>query len=164
VFAIVAIATMALGIGANAAMFSVVSGVLLSPLPYADSGRLVRVWARDLKQSQPGSDQSQVSPGDFIDWQASSQTLPAMAAFTTGDVAVSGGGDPEQIAAAGVTVNFFDVLGVRPFLGRGFVPDDTRSSAGLVVLGHALWWRRYGADPAVLGRTIILNGLPVTVI
>ncbi|HTM26806.1 MAG TPA: ABC transporter permease [Vicinamibacterales bacterium] len=164
VFAIVAIATMALGIGANAAMFSVVSGVLLSPLPYADSGRLVRVWARDLKQSQPGSDQSQVSPGDFIDWQARSQTLPAMAAFTTGDVAVSGGGDPEQIAAAGVTVNFFDVLGVRPFLGRGFLPDDTRSSAALVVLGHALWWRRYGADPAVLGRTIVLNGLPVTVI
>ena len=164
VFAIVAVATMALGIGANAAMFSVVSGVLLSPLPYAESGRLVRVWARDLKESQPGSDQSQVSPGDFIDWQAGSQTLPAMAAFTTGDVAVSGDAHPEQIASAGVTVNFFDVLGVKPFLGRGFLPDDTRSNADVVVLGHALWRRRYGADGAMLGRKIVLNGLPVTVV
>jgi putative ABC transport system permease protein len=164
VFAIVAIATMALGIGANAAMFSVVSGVLLSPLPYADSARLVRVWARDLKESQPGSDQSQVSPGDFIDWQARSQTLPVMAAFTTGDVAVTGDAHPEQVASAGVTVNLFDVLGVQPFLGRGFLPDDTRPNAEVVVLSHALWRRRYGAESAVLGRKIFLNGLPVTVV
>jgi putative ABC transport system permease protein len=162
-FAIVAIATMALGIGANAAVFSVVSGVLLSPLPYADSERLVRIWARDLKESQPGSDQSQVSPGDFLDWQARSQTLPAMAAFTTGDVAVTGDADPEQIAAAGVTVNLFDVLGVRPFLGRGFVLDDTRTKS-VVILSDALWRRRYAGDRAVLGRTIVLNGLPVTVV
>ena len=163
-FSIVAVATMALGIGANAAMFSVVNGVLLSPLPYADSGRLVRVWARDLNESQPGSDQSQVSPGDFLDWQARSQTLPEMAAFTTSAVAMTGDADPEQVASAGVTLNLFDVLGVRPLLGRGFLRDDMRPNAEAVVLSHALWRRRYGADHAVLGRKIFLNGLPVTVV
>jgi putative ABC transport system permease protein len=163
-FAAVALVTMAIGIGANAAMFSVVNGVLLKPLPYADPENLVRVWSRDLHGSQPGSDQSSVSPGDFLDWQARSRTLPSMAAFATGDVAITGDAEPEQVPSSGVTVNLFDVLGERPLLGRGFTPDDTRQDRRVAVLSHALWTRRWGADPGVLGRTIMLGGLPATVV
>ena len=163
-FGFLALGTMAIGIGANAAMFSVVNSVLLVPLPYADSGRLVRVWSRDLKSLQPGADESQVSPADFFDWQARTRTLGAMAAFTTGDVALTGEGEPEQVLSSGVTTNLFDVLDVHPLLGRGFGSDDIRSDRRVAILGHALWTRRWGADSAVLGRTIMLAGLPVTVV
>ena len=164
-FTTVAVLTMALGIGANTAMFSVIDGVLLKPLPYADPGNLVRVWSRDLQEVQPGSDQSTVSPGDFLDWQAQSHTLSQLSAFTLGgEVALSGVGEPEQIATSGVSPNLFALLGVRPAAGREFLAQDAVPDQSSVIISDGLWRRRLNADAQAIGRTLILDGHPATVI
>lgn len=163
-FAFAAISTLALGIGANTAMFSVINGVLLKPLPYSDPGRLVRIWKHDLRSMQPGSDQSEVSPGEFLDWQAQSRTLAKLSAFTLYDVALSGDGEPEQIAAAGVSPNIFGLLGVHPASGGGFLPPGVEPDRSGVIISDSLRQRRFGSDLNVVGRTLVLAGYPVTVI
>ena len=164
-FTTVAVLTMALGIGANSAMFSVVNGVLLKPLPYADPGNLVRVWSRDLRGGQPGSDQSLVAPGDFLDWQAASHTLSQFSAFTSGDdIALSGIGEPEQIAMASVSPNLFRLLGVRPAVGRDFLAEDIALNASSVIISDGLWRRRLNADNQAIGHSLTLDGSQTTII
>jgi predicted permease len=158
-FAAVAILTLALGIGATTAVFSVVYGVLLRPLPYPDAERLVRVYA-----DREGV-QWTASPPDFTDWRAQATSFEDLAALAPTSLAVTGDGPAQQRAAARVTAAFFPVLGVTPALGRGFtdaheVPGQNR----VVVLSDALWRSQYGADPGIVGRTMRLDGVDSDVI
>jgi len=157
-----AIATLALGIGANTAIFSLVDGVILHTLPYRDPARLMEVFE---KRPKEGNMTGVVSPADFLDWRARSQSWSALAAYQETEVALTGAGDPVELEAADVSSGFFDVLGVEPVLGRTFRPGDERPGDDKVaLLTHGCWERRFGADPTIVGRTIDLDGAPWTVI
>ena len=150
-FSAVAVVTLTLGIGANSAIFSVINGVLLRPLPYRDSGRLVFVW------SSGGTGQPQtLTPGRFVDFRDQMSSIASMAGICQFGMTLTGGGDPELIDASSVSSNFFDVLGARPLLGDPFHGGTADERA--VVLSYGLWTRRFGADPAIIGRDITLNG------
>ncbi len=153
-FALVSIVTLALGIGANAAIFSFVDGVMLRPLPYAEPSELVTVW--------PGM----VTNTRATEWlQQDTRSFTAIAGASTGDFPLTGEGGAEQVRGARVSPAWFDVLGARPLLGRTFVAEDQDPDRSrVVVLGHALWRERYGADPAVVGRTVRILSTPYTVI
>jgi putative ABC transport system permease protein len=158
-FALAVIATTGLGIGATTAIFSVVHGLLLKPLPYADPDRLVMLW-QDMR-SRGGPPDEWASPGNFADWSAERATFASIAAIGTWGPTLTGAGDPEPLRGEQVTPEYFDVLGVRPALGRLFRADDGLPSAPrVVVLGHALWTRRYGGDTGIVGRSIVLAGEP----
>jgi putative ABC transport system permease protein len=154
--------TLALGIGANTAVFSVVNAVLLRPLPYLDPERLVMIWE---KRPAEGVMNNSVSPADFLDWARLNTSFTAMAALNGATADLTGVGNPVQLSVAAVSAAFFDVLGVNPFLGRMFsAGEDVAGRHRVVVLGHALWQQRFGADRTVVGRTIALNGIPHEVI
>ena len=154
-FTIVALLTFALGIGANTAVFSVVSGILLRPLPYAAPDRLASIWPTKT-----------ISNGELEYLQQHTRTFSAVAAFSPGwGVALTGSGEPRQLDAARVSTNFFQVLGVRPEIGRAFA--DGESSPGswdVAVLSHALWMSQFGGDPRVIGRVVDMDGTPSRVI
>lgn len=160
---VVAVAVLAVGIGASAAVFSVVDAVLLRPLPFAEPGRLVVAWQRSPDNSVPFIE---VSYPDYLDWRAQARTFESMAIIPTVNQGFMLAGDePVQVQGRLVSGNFFDVLGARPLIGRSLRPDDDRPGASrVVVLGHGLWQRRYGADPAVLGRKVVVDGTPMEVI
>ena len=154
VFTIAAIGTLALGIGANTTIFSLVQTVLLRPLPYQNPDQVVMVWE---DASFAGFSRNTPAPGNFKDWRASNQSFTDMAA-TRGVIAtLTMDGPPEQVMGRGVTPNFFDVLGVRPVMGRSFAPEDDRIGVNVVVISQALWQRRYGGSPDIVGRTILMN-------
>ncbi|HEV2176676.1 MAG TPA: ABC transporter permease [Terriglobia bacterium] len=158
-FTAVAVLTLALGIGANTAIFSVVNAVLLRPLPYPQPDRLVAVG-----QMWRGAGDS-FSPADFLDLQAQNHVFEQMAAFKAESFNLATGDRPERLEGAVVTTNLFGVLGVRPFLGRGFLPEDAGSSGNrAVVLSNDLWRRRFGASARALGQNLILNAEPFTVV
>jgi predicted permease len=160
---LIAVITLALGIGANTAIFSVVNAVLLRPLPFPESEQLVRVGGINLKTGKgPGT----FSPPDFYDWRERSRNVfESLAAYDSWSPSLTGQGEPERITAARVSANFFDVLKVRPQLGRAFLPqEETRGLHLSVVLSHRLWQRRFGADRAIQGKTITLNGDSYTVV
>lgn len=162
-FTLVAVVTLALGLGVNAAIFSAVRAVLLRPLPYPDADRLVSVSSTSLKGGAPFG--GAVSPPDFADWRREGHAFEAMAAIGTSALALTGDGPAEQVQIAQVTGGFFDVLAVPPARGRALTPADDPAGAGaLVVLGHAIWQRRYGGDPAVVGRSVVLDGVPYQVV
>ncbi|MGH7719053.1 MAG: ABC transporter permease [Gemmatimonadaceae bacterium] len=156
-FLAVVLTTLALGIGANAAIFSVVRAILLQPLPYQDPDALV-----EIAHEEPyGS----VSEPEFVDYQRETRALERLAALRTPPVTLTGDGEPEQIRAAAVSDGFFRIMGVAPQLGRTFLPEeDRRGAADVVVLSHGLWQRRYGADPAIVGKQIVINSRPRTVV
>jgi predicted permease len=150
------LATLALGIGANTAVFSVVHAVLLRPLPYSEPDRLVMVWE---KRAQEGVFDNVVSPADYLDWTRRSRSFAGLSGLSPATVDVTGVGNPIQLPAAGVTGSFFDVLGVRPALGRLLRIDDERGGTiRPVVLAHALWREHFGARPDVVGTRITLDG------
>ncbi|MGH9860968.1 MAG: ADOP family duplicated permease, partial [Candidatus Acidiferrales bacterium] len=153
---------LALGIGANTALFSVVYGVLLHPLPYADSDRVVAVFQIDARK--PG-EQLLVSPGNFLDWRArAANALEHLAAVSPWGVEYQGGEEPQSFDAVLVSEGYFSALGVEPILGRAFRPEDHKSGAGRVlVLTHGLWREKFGGDPSLIGRTLIFSGEPYTV-
>ncbi len=151
-FTAVALLTLALGIGANSAIFSVINGVLLRPLPYRDPGRLVFVWSSDA-EGQPQT----LTPGRFVDLRDQMTSITGMAGICQFAVTLTGGGDPESIDASSVSSNFFDLLGARPFLGDPFHGGTADDRA--VVLSYGLWVRRFGADRAIVGRAITINGV-----
>ena len=158
-FAFVGVLTLALGIGADTAIFSVVRGVLLRPLPYSRPERLVAL------QSVIRGTTTAVSPPDFVDWRVETRSFSGLAAFYVGTANLTGSGEPERLTQAHVSSNFFDLLGVQPTIGRGFRPDEDRPDAPRVaVLSDGLWRRRFGADSSIVGRTIILDDFPTTVI
>ena len=154
-FAAVGIITLALGIGANTAVFSVVYATLLKPLPYPDADRIygVEIVLPERGLSAAGRIQ------DYLDWRKADTAFSAVAALRPGGWNLTGNGEPERIGGARVSVNFFDLLGVPPALGRGFAAqEETPGADNVVVISDALWRRRYAADPSLVGRTIKLNG------
>jgi putative ABC transport system permease protein len=160
-FTLVVALTLALGIGTNTAIFSVVDQLLLRPLPYPDGDQIVRVH----EQNNARGTHSDVNPGNWLDWQRQSQTLAAQAAWDPAAATLTGIGEPERLQALLVSHEFFPLLGVAPLVGRTIAPDDDRPDAPrVVVLSHALWQRRFNADPAVVGRIIRLNEEPNEVI
>src|ERR1700730_4439836 len=161
-FAAVVVLTLALGIGANSAIFSVIDGILLQPLPYGDPDRLVIVWENNLRRSNP---HNVVSPPNFLDWQAQNHVFSGMSYISDLRVNLTGSGEPEQIVAEYVSANFFSVLGVSPILGSGFTPENGEGGKDKVVaLSYGLWKRRFGGDPGIVGKTIELNGKVLTIV
>jgi putative ABC transport system permease protein len=154
--------TLALAIGANTAVFSAVHAVLIRPLPYSQPEHLVMVWE---KREAEGVMKNSVSPADYLDWARLNKSFSAIAAYSDMAVDLTGEGEPEKIATAGVSAPFFDVFGVRALHGRTFAAgEDIAGRHRVVVLAHALWRQRFGADPAIVARTILLNGIPYQVI
>ena len=159
---IVAVLTLALGIGANSAIFSAVNAVLLRPLPYEDPDRLVMVWE---KRPAEGVLENVVAPADFIDWTKMNNSFEGMAAMTEAPADLTGVGEPVQLSAGVVSPPFFDVLRVRPLLGRTFRSEEaTVGKHHVVILGHSLWASRFGADASIVGRTLMLNGIACEVV
>jgi predicted permease len=161
-FTAVAVITLALGIGANTAIFSVVNTILLRPLPYKDPDRLVMVWEDATKHGYP---RDTPAAANFVDWREQNKVFEGMAAVADQSFNLTGVGDPERLDGKRVSANLFGLLGVEPVLGRGFLPEEDAPGAGRVaVLSHGLWQRRFGADPAVVGRALDLNGQSYTVV
>jgi putative ABC transport system permease protein len=159
-FTLVATITLALGIGANSAMFALADAALVRPLPYPEPDRLVTLTEQ--RQGQPGFP---VNPVDFVDWSARTRSFTAIAAVVRGGGSLVGDdGVAEPIPGQAVTSRFFDVLGVTPIAGRTFRDDDEGPVSGVVVLSERLWRRRFGADPALVGRATRLSGRTFTVI
>src|SRR5215475_10990239 len=157
---LIAVLTLALGIGANTAIFSVVNGVLLKPLPYREPEQLIRLF--ESSQTQP---RFPVARGNFQDYREQNATLAGMALYTRRDVELSQDDKPERLAALGVTAGFFDLLGVRPMLGRDFRrEDEAPNNSSVVILSHALWQRRFNGDPDVVGKAVTLEGRPFTIV
>lgn len=155
-FAIVVILTLALGIGANTAIFSVVKSVLLAPLPYVAPDRLMMVW--ETKPAQ-GRNRNVVNPQNYFDWQARSRSFTALGLYTWRTMTLTGGGQPENLSGRAVTPNVFEILGVRPAIGRTFTREEGAPDAPLtLILSDGLWRRRFGADSGVVGRSIAISG------
>jgi putative ABC transport system permease protein len=159
---ILIVATLALGIGANTAIFSLVDTVLLHGLPYPHADRLMRVWEQRLDLAPGGRP---VAPGNFFDWKARTASFEDVAWSRDSTFNVTGDGPPETLTGYRFSPNMLQVLGVAPALGRGFTPDDDRPDAPKVVLlSHKVWLRRYAGDRTIVGRTLTLNGEPHTVV
>ena len=159
-FTTVAVLTLALGIGANTAIYSVVNAVLLRPLPFPKPDRLFV-----LDQVDRDGEHQSLSPADFLDVAAQSSGVARLAALRQRELTFSVAGDPERVRAAVVTPNFFSVLGREPSLGRGFLPEKGSAGRGReVVLSHGLWTRRFGSRPEVVGTEALLDGEPATIV
>src|SRR6267142_5402762 len=161
-FTVVAVLTLALGIGANTAIFSVINSVLLRPLPYHDPGSLVMVWETNSQHPNP---HNTVSPPNFLDWQSRSTVFSSMAYIVDVRGNLTGNGDPEEIVVQAVSSNFFSLLGVPPLLGPGFTPENGQPGHdNVVILSYGLWKDRFAGDPAIVGKPILLNGKPQIVV
>jgi predicted permease len=167
-FTFVAILVVALGIGANVALFTVVRSMLLKPLPYRDSHRLVTVYEKNEGNQSESQSFLPVDAGSFWEWQRAAQGMAEMAMVSPWqnyNVSAEGGKLPERIDAGWCSWNFFSLLGVQPALGRSFTADDDRPDApATVLLSYSLWKRRYGGDPGIIGKTVLLDAQPYTVI
>ncbi|HEX8557508.1 MAG TPA: ABC transporter permease [Pyrinomonadaceae bacterium] len=161
-FTAVAVVALALGIGANSAIFSVVNTVLLRPLPYKDPERLVMVWEDAGKHGYP---RDTPAAANYVDWRDQNQVFEGMAALADQSFNLTGEGEPERLDGKRVSAALFPLLGVEPQVGRAFFPEEDRAGAPrVVVLSHGLWQRRFGADPSVVGRALTLNGEPHTIV
>ncbi|HKC65075.1 MAG TPA: ABC transporter permease, partial [Pyrinomonadaceae bacterium] len=155
-FTLIAIVALALGIGANTAIFSVVNAVLLRPLPFPQSERLVQVWENNLKR---GWTRDTVSPKNFADWQEQNRSFDAIAAYENESFILTGNETPERLGGIRASSSFIDVLGVKPVLGRGFLPgEDERGANRVAILSNSLWQRRFGGRNDAIGESITLNG------
>jgi len=162
-FTLVAVVTLALGIGANTAIFSVVNAVLLRPLPFSDSQRLVMVWNRGVAAA--GGDRTPLAVADVLDWRAQNHVFEGVAAFSPANLNYSGGDNPVQVRGANVTANFLSVLGLGVQLGRDFQSADEKTGGPATVIVSDQFWRTHlNADPQAIGRTIKLNGAPANII
>ena len=160
--ALTAVAALALGIGANTAIFSVVDAVLLRPMPYARPEHLLMLWQNDTNRSVP---REWVSPANFLDWKRDTRTFESLAAFRDRSYDLTGSAEPERIDGQWVSASLFPTLGVKPLYGRVFLEEEDRPGAAQVaVLSHRLWQRRFGSDPGIVGKPITLNGQSVTVV
>ncbi len=161
-FAVVAILALALGIGANTAIFSVVNAVLLSPLPFPQPEQLAMVWLDNRRQD---IHDDITSYPNFLDWRDQNHVFQSMAGMRNVSYTLTSVGEPEQLQGASVGANFFQLMGVSPAQGRGFSPEEeTPGKDQVVVLGYGLWQRRFGGDSKIIGQTLTLNGQPFTVI
>src|SRR5262245_47926393 len=163
-FTAIAVITLALGIGANTAIFSVVNAVLLRPLPYPDPAALVRIYEKET-DTAIRSERLEVAPANFLDWQRQSRTLVGIAAWGQGEQALASQDLADTVVAAFVSYNFFSVLGVRPLWGRVFTPEEDRPDHDEVaLLGYGLWQRRFGGDPNIVGQRVNLDGAQYAVV
>jgi putative ABC transport system permease protein len=159
-FTLVAVLTLALGIGANTAIFSFVDGVLLKPLPYAHPERILMVW-----EKPPGGDRNAISTLNFLDWKSQNTVFDRMAAQQGGSITLSGGDEPAELRCARVSSAYFDIFGVQAAMGRTFAPDEDQvGKERVAVIGHRVWQNRFGGDRNILGRRITLNGQPHIVV
>lgn len=159
-FALLSILTLALAIGADTALFSVVNGVLLNPLPWPESSRLVTIYEKNA-----GLDKAPISYLNFLDWQRTSRAFSSMALYRHEDYTFTGRAEAERVNGFMISADFFRTLGVHPILGRDLRADDDRLGAGpVVLLGGGFWKRRFGSSPNMLGRSIELNGVTYTVV
>lgn len=159
-FTAIAVLTLALGIGANTALFSVVNGVLLNPLPYPHSGQLVAIYAKIA-----GLDSAPIEYPNFQDWQRDSHTFASMTAYRNEDYNFIGNGEGERLSGYMISADFFNTLGVVPVLGRTFrIDDDQIGAAPVVVLSGGFWKRKFGSSPDIVGKPIILNGTAYTIV
>src|SRR5262245_43387190 len=161
VFSLVAVATLALGIGANSVIFSVVDAVVIRALPYDDPDRVVVIWE---DATRAGFPRNTPAPANYLDWRRLNRSFVDMAATRGATASVTGDGVPEQIIGRRATANFFSVLGVRPIVGRTFTEAEDRDGAQVAVISYGLWQRRYGGDPASVGRTTLLNDIRYEII
>jgi putative ABC transport system permease protein len=161
-FTLIAVLTLALGIGANTAIFSVVNALLLRPLPYPESEQLTWVW---MDNRPEGIREDITSWPNFEDWRARNQSFQAMAGVRDRRFNLTGAGEPEELYGANVSPNFFELMRVSPARGRGFNADEEQEGRDqVVVIGHGLWQRRFGGDEKIVGQTLSLNGQPQTII
>jgi putative ABC transport system permease protein len=159
-FAAVAIVTLGLGIGATVAIFSVVNGVLLRPLPYAEPDRLARIW-----NQWEGSPEADLSPAEYFDVREQAEVFSTIGVYSPAGLATFGDTDPERVESRWVSAGVFATLGVEPLLGRAFTAEeDAPAGSPAVILHHGLWQRRFGGDPDIVGNTVTLNGNAVTVV
>jgi len=162
-FTLVSTLTLALGIGATTAIFSVVDAVMLRPLPYRDADRLVRIWESDVPRGRP---EFSVSQPNFLDFRARNQTFERMAATGGATMALTTADGVEPIVARRITIDFLPMLGASPALGRNFLPEEDRPGGNtrVAVVTHGFWQRRLGADPGAVGKTVSLNGASYSVV
>jgi len=159
-FTAIAVLTLALGIGANTALFSVVNGVLLNPLPFPSPDELVAVYTKS-----PTFQESSISYPNFLDWQKDTQSFASLCAFRSDDFNMTGAGEPERVHTHMISAEFFTALGMQPLLGRAFRPEEDKAGAGPVaILSDGLWNRKFGSAQDVLGKNITLNGKAYTII
>jgi predicted permease len=162
-FVFLTVFILALGIGANTALFSILDGVLLRPLPYPGPDRLVMIWEDWSRRAGP--EREWTNPATFFDWHDQGKSFQAMAALNNWQPTLTGQGEPEQFIGALVTQEMFSTLGIAPALGQDFQPgQDVPNAERVVVISHGLWKRRFGGSRAVLGKVLSLNGISSTVI
>ena len=161
-FTAIALITLALGIGANTAIFSVVNAVLLRPLPFKDPDQLMVVWE---DATFAGFPRNTPAPANYVDWKTQNQSFADMAASAERSFNITGDGEPERVTAHAVTANFIPLFGVQPLLGRGILPEEDRPGGNkVVVLSYSLWQSRYGGDPQIINHDLLLNGEKHTVV
>lgn len=159
-FTLVAVLTIALGLGANAAIFSFLDGVLLKPLAYPEPDQLVQLW-----EKPPGGMRNSISALNFLDWQKQATSFTAMAASTGKTVTLTGKGEPRQLRVSQVSPPYFEILGVRPALGRTFATgEDQRGNDRVIVLTQRIWRSAFAGDAGIVGKDLILDGERHTVI
>jgi hypothetical protein len=159
-FAAIAILTLALGIGANTAIFSVVSGVLLNPLPYRDASQIVSMF-----EEIPNFKNGSISYPNFLDWQRMNHTFSAIAAYRTDGFNLSGRGEPERLNGEMISADFFEILGVNPVLGRAFRKEEDHLGANpTAMISEGLWKRKFGSASDIIGKRLIVDGVGRTVI
>ncbi len=164
-FSLIAIAALAFGIGANTAMFSVVNAILLRPLPFPQSDRLVTIWQTNPAVAKMGFPLAPTSVPDFQDWRTQAKSFEAISALEGWNTNLTGDGEAERLDGAAVSANLFSLLHVEPLLGRGFVEgEDQRGRNQVVILSSELWQRRFGGDRSIIGRKLILDQEPYTVV
>jgi putative ABC transport system permease protein len=155
-FTAIAVLTLALGIGANTAVFSVVDAVMLRPLPYADPSRLVSLW--ETNTERPGS-RNNVAPANLVDYVQANRSFAGLAGFASSSMSLTRAGTPEQLQGEAVTWNLFAVIGVSPSIGRPFIAEEDRAGREhVVILSDSVWRGRFAADPSIVGKSITLNG------
>ncbi len=156
----IAVLTLALGIGANSAIFSVVNAVILRPLPYRNPDRVVSLWA-----SVPGYGRWRATPANFLDWKKQNTSFEEMAAFGASTLTLTGVGEPEQLLGTRVSAGYFSVVGVEPMLGRAFLPEEYEPGKDqAVILGQSFWQRRFAGNPDIINRAITLDGHSYTIV
>src|SRR5262245_17375828 len=160
-FTLIAVLTLALGIGANTAIFSVVNAVLLRPLPYAEPERLVALWESNTQRPES---RNSISYPNFFDWRAQSKSFERVASYYTNDMALTGIATPVNLRSAVVSPELFATLGVKPLLGRWFVAEEEKPGIRAAIINHGLWQRQFGGDPNTVGRAVTLNGKQFNVV
>ena len=160
-FTLIAVVTLAVGIGANTAIFSAIHSLLLNPLPFPELDRVVAIWD---KQPSHGITHNEVTFANYLDWQSQTQSFEHLALYRWWSANLTGVDPPERIQGFLVTTNFFDVLGMKPIMGRNFLPDENQEGDDVVIISHSLWQRRFGGDPNILNKTITVSNTVCTVI